>query len=131
VISVPDLIELAQARVEDARVLFAAGRLEGAAYLCGYGVELALKARICKTLNWNDFPETRKEFEGYLSFKTHKLEVLLHLSGAEQEVKTRYLAEWSEVTKWEPESRYSPIGSARREEIKLMIESAESLLKVI
>lgn len=36
-------------------------------YLCGYAIEVALKARICRTLNWTGFPETRGEFEGYQS----------------------------------------------------------------
>jgi hypothetical protein len=130
-ISVSNLDLLAAARIEDARVLFGAGRFEGAAYLCGYGVELALKARICKTLGWSDFPGTRGEFQSYQSFKTHSLEVLLHLSGVEQLVKTQHLAEWSEVSKWDPESRYTPLGSAKPAEIALMISSADALLKVI
>jgi hypothetical protein len=130
-ISVTNLNLLAAARIEDAKVLFAAGRVEGAAYLCGYGVELALKARVCKTLRWTDFPATRGEFQNYQSFKTHSLEVLLHLSGVEQLVKTQHLAEWSEVSKWDPESRYTPLGLAKPAEIKLMIDSADALLKVI
>jgi hypothetical protein len=115
----------------DSALLRILGRLEGAAYLCGYGIELALKARICKTLGWNEFPATRKEFEGYGSFKTHNLEVLLRLSGVEQKVKTQNLAEWSEVTKWDPESRYTPLGSANQADTKLMIDSAENLLKAL
>jgi len=59
------------------------GRLEGSAYLSGYVVELALKARICRTLKWRGFPEKRNEFEGLQTFKTHDLDVLLSLSGRE------------------------------------------------
>jgi hypothetical protein len=52
-----------------------------AAYLCGYSIEMALKARICQTIGWAGYPETGAEFREYGSFKTHKLDVLLHLSG--------------------------------------------------
>lgn len=130
-IDVGDLQLIARARLGDAKVLFSADRLEGSAYLCGYGVELALKACICKTLAWSDFPSTRNEFQAYASFKTHNLEVLLHLSGREHEVKTQLLGEWSAVTKWDPESRYTPVGSADQAEIKFMLESAETLVKFL
>jgi HEPN domain-containing protein len=63
VIPASTLRNIAAARLEDARQLFVAGRFDGAAYLCGYAVELALKARICDTLAWSEFPETAKEFE--------------------------------------------------------------------
>ncbi len=42
--------KIARARLKDAEVLAASRRYEGAIYLCGYAVELGLKARICKTL---------------------------------------------------------------------------------
>lgn len=79
-ITLKDLRLIARARLQDSEVLFKAGRYDGAAYLAGYAVEIALKTRICKTLKWLGFPETAKEFENYASLKTHKLDVLLHLS---------------------------------------------------
>ncbi len=57
-----ELLKLAGARLEDAKILLDAGRSEAAAYLCGYVMELALKAKICQTLRWATFPETHKEF---------------------------------------------------------------------
>jgi hypothetical protein len=45
VIPVAELDKLAKARLDDARALLAANRFDGATYLCGYAVELALKAR--------------------------------------------------------------------------------------
>ncbi|HBL27338.1 MAG TPA: hypothetical protein DD490_10940 [Acidobacteria bacterium] len=63
---------ISAARLEDARQLLAAGRFDGAVYLCGYAVELALKARICDTLGWSDFPETPKEFQPYQSLTAWK-----------------------------------------------------------
>jgi hypothetical protein len=56
-----------------------------------YRIELALKARICVTLKWTAFPETSKEFAGLSSFKIHDLDLLLHLSGVETKIKTRYM----------------------------------------
>jgi hypothetical protein len=35
-----------------------AERFDGAFYLSGYAVELALKARICRTLKWRATPST-------------------------------------------------------------------------
>ena len=62
-ISVAELDNIARARIEDARALLTAGRFDGATYLCGYAVEVALKARICRTLNWTEFPNTGSEFQ--------------------------------------------------------------------
>lgn len=122
-----DIQLIAQARLKDAEVLFEAQRYEGAVYLCGYAVELGLKYKICKTLNWDDFPLTRAEFQNYSTFKIHKLDVLLHLSGAEENIKSKFLAEWSAVSEWKPENRYQPIGNIKEEEARLMLESATTI----
>jgi HEPN domain-containing protein len=50
VIAVADLRRLAKARLQDAEALFQTRRFDGAVYVVGYSVEIALKARICKTL---------------------------------------------------------------------------------
>jgi HEPN domain-containing protein len=60
--TITELRTLARARLKDAQILFLAKRYDAATYLGGYAVELALKARICKTLGWTNFPETNKEF---------------------------------------------------------------------
>ncbi|MBI4607080.1 MAG: HEPN domain-containing protein [Planctomycetes bacterium] len=79
-----DLQGLAEARLEDAQALLQASRYDGAVYLGGYAIEIALKARIARTLAWAGFPAKRNEFQDYQSFRTHDLEVLLHLSGVEE-----------------------------------------------
>ena len=96
--------------------------------MAGYAVEIALKARICRTLRWAGYPSTRAEFNSYQSFRTHDLDVLLTLSGVEQKVKTRFLAEWSVVAQWDPEVRYKPIGTAARADAAQLIRAAEVLL---
>ena len=125
------LRKLARARLTDARTLLRAGRYDGAVYMGGYVVELALKARICRTLNWEGFPETRSEFLPLASFKTHDLDVLLSLSGRERAIRTSHLAEWSAVASWDPEVRYRVPGSAARADAELLIRSAEVLLRVL
>jgi hypothetical protein len=73
-----DLLKIIQARINDADALHAALRFDGAIYLCGYAVELALKRRICITLRWPGFPSTTAEFRNFLSLKTHEEIVLEH-----------------------------------------------------
>ena len=41
-ISVAELDSIARARIEDAKALLTGGRFDGATYLCGYAVEVAL-----------------------------------------------------------------------------------------
>lgn len=130
-ISIDELVAIAKARLEDANVLFVNERIDGAGYLCGYAVELALKARICRTLNWLGFPEKRNEFDNFASFKTHKLDVLLSLSGQEQRIKTENLSEWSAVATWDPEARYRAIGQTDAVQVALMIVGAETLMRVL
>jgi hypothetical protein len=57
-----ELRTLARARLKDAQTLLTTKRYDAATYVCGYAVEMALKARICQTLGWTDFPQTNKEF---------------------------------------------------------------------
>ncbi|MGB2624020.1 MAG: hypothetical protein WAN25_16880, partial [Candidatus Acidiferrum sp.] len=63
--------------------LFAAGFFDGCAYLCGYVVELALKARICSTLNIDEYPEKGRLGD---TFKTHGFDELRVLAGMEREL---------------------------------------------
>ncbi len=78
-------------------------------------------------MNWDVYPLTRKQFQNYSSFKTHKLDVLLRLSGAEENIKSKFLAEWSVVSEWDPEDRYQPIGNIKEEDAKLMLESVTTI----
>jgi len=126
-----ELKKIAQARIEDGEILLNSHRYDGAIYLCGYAVEISLKERICRTLGWDGYPSTTKEFTNYQSFRTHNLDVLLRLSGSEHKIRTEFLAEWSAVAEWDPEIRYKPIGSATKQGAELMIESSKKLLSVL
>jgi hypothetical protein len=91
-------------------------------------VEVALKARICRTLKWTGFPDTVAEFKGLQSIKTHDLEILLRLSGVEGRIKTKFLAEWSLVLDWDPEKRYRTIGQFTETQAKDTLAAATRLL---
>ncbi len=130
-IPVAELDQIALARLDDAKTLLAAGRFDGATYLCGYAVEVALKARICRVLNWREFPGTSSEFQNYKTFRTHELDVLLRLSGQEARVKQNHFALWNTVAVWKAESRYNAIGTAKQGDASGMIQAAERLLAVL
>lgn len=132
-ISPAELRASSRAYLRAARVLNRAGSnsADAAAYLCGYAIEIALKVRICRALDWAAYPDTPSEFKGYASFKTHDLDVLLHLSGAESAIKTDALltTAWSVVQGWNPEQRYQPVGTRTGTDAKEMIEATATLLR--
>ena len=130
-IKVGELDNIARARIEDAKALLAAGRFDGATYLCGYAIEVALKARTCRTLNWREFPSTGGEFQAYRSFQTHELDVLLRLSGQEARIKQNHFALWNVVAIWKVESRYNVVGTVQQADAAAMIQAAEKILAVL
>lgn len=130
-IGIIELMRLAYARLADARALHAAGRHDAALYLSGYGVDLALKARICQTLEWEAFPQTRREFENLGSLKVHNLETLPRLSGAERHIRTRYNEDWMEVVNWDPALRYSPEGTAEPQTTERVLASARHIVRAL
>ena len=126
-----DLKKMARVRLKDAQVLLSAQRYDGAAYLCGYAVELALKARICKSLHW-----THYRLDGAYGpfFKSHDLDRLLDVSGFSLKMKSKYLAEWSTVDFWKPEDmRYQPASKFQiTPQVAIdMINGAKKLVNVL
>jgi hypothetical protein len=126
-----ELLRISKARLRDSEILFQSKRYDGAIYLCGYALEIKLKLRICKTLGWSGYPSTNKEFENLQSFKTHKLDILLRLSGIENKIKENYLDLWSVAAKWDPEARYKTIGTATKEDAQANIEAIRFLMRII
>jgi hypothetical protein len=127
-----DLRATAQARLADAQILLANGRFDGAGYICGYAVELMLKARICDTLSWTGYPDTPHEFQNLRSFRTHNLDVLLVLSGRENVIKSpAHFADWSIVAGWNPEARYYPIGAISPADAQVYVDSTQTLLPLL
>jgi HEPN domain-containing protein len=100
---------LADVRIDEAGVLLAAGKWDGAYYLAGYAVECALKACIAKQTKAEEFPPKRKVVEDYYS---HELNTLLRGAGlegvlkAEAATNSQFGLHWSEVVKWNEQARY-------------------------
>ena len=87
------------------------GLYDGAAYLAGYVVETALKARICKVLGIDDYPST-----GPLkpTYAVHDLGQLVLLAGLKLRLglaAAPLLANWSIAQPWTPERRYTAPGT--------------------
>ena len=129
-LTVVTLRTLSAERMQDARALLSAGRNEGAIYLCGYAVELALKAKICETLGWSRFPDTGREAADYRSFRTHDMDVLLHLSGVRHRIAVGMKQDWETVSQWRPELRYAPAGAALPP-AAVMIPAATRILEAL
>ncbi len=123
----PQLRSIAFARLRDARALIGSGRFDGAEYLAGYAVGVALKARIVRTLRWSGFPETKKEFENLGTLEVHDFAVLLRFTGREAAVSPS--PEWLVVLAWSPERRYKPVGTASPATAGLMLSSATAIVR--
>jgi hypothetical protein len=76
-------------------------------------------------LQWDEYPTNDK----YRTFKTHDLDILLHLTGLEDKVKLKHFTEWSIVAQWNPEARYNPIGNVKESDAKEMLEASKELLE--
>jgi len=120
--------ELAKIRLEETKALFDCGLYDGSCYLAGYVIEFALKARICRILDLEKYPDTGEISK---SFKTHKLDILLKLAGLERKfaeakaLNPSLLTNWSLVTEWNESFRYMPVGSKPRVKAEDIIMSLE------
>ena len=89
-IAITDLHGTAREYLRAAKLLRNRGSYDIAVYLCGYAVEIALKARICRTLRWTTgFPESATEFKAKSNLKTHDFEGLLEFTAIQERVKLR------------------------------------------
>jgi phosphoribosylformylglycinamidine (FGAM) synthase-like enzyme len=104
-----DLEALSIVRLDDAKVLFQAGRNPGAYYLSGYAVELAIKACIAKVFQANAIPDKAFVTEIY----SHNLKELLGLAGLTKQFQDdtattpNLAAAWGVASKWNEASRYA------------------------
>lgn len=99
--------EIAQARVDDAKVLLDQGRWDAAYYLTGYAVECGLKSCVIRRLMATDeFPDINFSKDCY----THKLAQLLELAGLESVLTAanrNVQDKWLVVKDWKEEVRYA------------------------
>ncbi len=123
-----ELQEIALTRLKEAKTLYDNGLYDGAVYLCGYVVEDALKARICKHLHMKEYVET-SDMRGV--FFSHNFDSLLLLSGLKNRIslanskRTNLFKNWSLLTTWKPERRYHPAGTYGREYTESLIKALE------
>jgi HEPN domain-containing protein len=112
--------KMAELRLAEAKALLHLGMWDGAYYLCGYAVELALKACIIKMLMAMDaFPEREFSRNCY----THDVEKLLELAKLvtaqkmATDVDLDLLGNWNIVIEWSEEKRYHRIEKSEAEEL--------------
>lgn len=118
-----ELKDLADLRLREAEALFAAGLFDGAAYLAGYVVEVALKARICRVLDSPDYPDTGKLSRVYA---VHDLDQLLLLSGLRRKLGLAnpvLFKNWSTAVPWKPERRYAAAGSVTQRDAQEILDA--------
>jgi HEPN domain-containing protein len=132
-VSTAELRRISTTRLGDAKILLKNGRFDGAGYLCGYAMELALKLKVCQFRNWEGQPENEREDPSYQILRTHNLNGLMQLTSinVQREIKGRYFTEWSIIRSWRPEARYHPIGSVTRGDAAALLQAADTLLKLL
>jgi len=102
------LIELAQMRQGEAKLLLKGRRYSGAYYLCGYAVECGLKACVAKQTHRHDFPDKDTVLGSY----THSLTQLIGIAGLKPELDDEtdrdksFEQNWAIVKEWKENSRY-------------------------
>ena len=90
--------------------------LQWAVYLGGYAVEAALKARICRLLGAENYPDSGK-YKGV--YAVHDLDQLLFLAGLQGKPelqKAPLFESWTLAAPWKPDLRYSPPGTITRKQ---------------
>jgi HEPN domain-containing protein len=109
-----DFQELAEVHLQHAKALLDAQLYSGAYYMCGYVVECALKACICKKTSEFDFYPSPEESRAAWS---HDFKKLLKAAGLESELSAARVVDpdlnvnWESVANnWSPDSRYEPHG---------------------
>ena len=132
-LTLTDMRAIARGRLADAAVLIRAGRHDTAVYLCGYAVEASLKARICRTLGWSEFPARPEEWKPHHQvLKIHDLARLAKWSGVEPQLEGPvYKTFWFEVVTWTPETRYEIGGATTRPEAMRTLRASRVLTDLL
>lgn len=118
--------QLAVMRLDEAKVLLAAGKWAGAYYLAGYAVECALKACIARLMRAEDFPDKNFAAKCY----THNLKELLVHSGLKAPMDAAATGDailsgnWGIVIQWSEETRYHTINESEARDLYTAIDDA-------
>lgn len=126
-----ELREIAKSRLKASEILMKHNDYDGAAYIMGYALECGLKAVICKRLNLSQYPDKNGNKDKESIFKTHNLDILLTLSGLENDFSltspARRSENWSDATKWTTDLRYAPIGTRKKLDVQRMHQALTEL----
>lgn len=104
-----DLKTLSVTRIEDAIVLYQAGKSSSAYYMAGYAVELAIKVCISDIFQAGVIPDKALVNATY----SHNLENLMNTAGLRPELQkqlkqnAQFSAYWGIASKWSEQSRYT------------------------
>ena len=146
-----EILDLAYQRLDEAVLLCEHGRYDGAFYLAGYSVELALKARICNNIGLpalfdedkdNEINKISSVGEVRRFLKTHNLTTLLIISGLKAKFEKNKAREKEFANAgallfndWNEKTRYKHRGHADKKNVKKLIsllsDNTHGLLKWI
>lgn len=104
-----DLKTLSQARLDDAIILYHAGKSSSAYYLAGYSIEMAIKVCISNLFQAGVIPDKSLVIATY----SHDLEKLMNTAGLklalQEKLKedSQFAAYWGIVCQWSERSRYT------------------------
>ena len=114
------LRSLANARIEEARILLDNGQWTGSYYMAGLAVECALKSCLAAAVKEYDFPD--KEFVN--AMYVHNLERLLRLNGGlwnnlqtDMNADRELGINWNTVKDWDDSKRYSIVEELEAREL--------------
>lgn len=127
-----ELQKIAKSRLAESKLLFKNRKYDGARYMIGYTIETALKVRICKLLDLDEYPPKIERKE---SFKTHSIDALVVLAGLSKELDKKkfddpaFATNWSVATQgqngWNETLRYE-IGKATRQSVFELINAVSN-----
>jgi HEPN domain-containing protein len=122
-----DFQQLADVRIDEASVLLAQGKYNGAYYLAGYAVECGLKACIARLTSQDDYPPKPKFIHDYYS---HEIDKLVKTAGLTAQRDADIAADpvldanWDIVKDWTEESRYERKTQAQAQQLIAAITDA-------
>jgi hypothetical protein len=125
-----ELRQNALSKIQSARALLSAEKYDEAAYLAGYGVEFALKARFCTRNKLTKFPNTLKEAKamGVGDVWGHDLRALLKLSDGHQIAQnSMFHIDWAKAMDWDSQQRYEPLGTTNKTRAEAQVQETEKL----
>jgi len=121
------LLQLAEEKICDAKILLNAGSEGNAYYLAGYAVELMFKAFLASQIRERTIPSR----ELMRDIFTHDLSKLLSLAdlrqrlAAKQDADPNFRGRWEVVLKWKETSRYDARADGEAEELIAAVDDPD------